>query len=41
MTEEEKKQYLESMLEDYYNLEYEDIIGGGNIKTRFKYRKVD
>lgn len=40
MTEEEKKEYLENLLEDYYNLEYEDIIGGGSVKTRFKYKKV-
>ena len=40
MTEEEKKQYLESLLEEYYNLDYEDIIGGGTVKTRFKYKKV-
>ena|SRR5438105_4373504 len=29
MTEEEKQQYLENLLDEYYNLEYEDIIGGG------------
>lgn len=40
MTEEEKKQYLESLLEDYYNLDFEDVIGGGTVKTRFKYKKV-
>jgi protein KRI1 len=40
MTEEEKKEYLESLLEDYYNLEFEDVIGGGSVKTRFKYKKV-
>lgn len=40
MTEDERKQYLESLLEDYYNLDYEDLIGGGTVKTRFKYKKV-
>jgi protein KRI1 len=27
-------------LEEYYNLDFEDVIGGGSVKTRFKYRKV-
>lgn len=27
-------------MEDYYKLDYEDLIGGGTVKTRFKYRKV-
>jgi len=40
MNEEEKDNYLEKLLEDYYNVEYEDIIGGGTVKTRFKYKKV-
>ncbi|CDW72271.1 zz domain protein [Stylonychia lemnae] len=40
MTEEEKKEYLEQLLDDYYNLEFEDVIGGGSVKTRFKYTKV-
>jgi len=38
--EEEKKSYLESILDDYYKLDFEDLIGGGQIKTRFKYSKV-
>jgi predicted ATP-dependent serine protease len=29
MTEEEKKEYLENLVDDYYNLEFEDVIGGG------------
>lgn len=41
MTEEEKGQYLENLLDEYYNLEYEDIIGGGQVKTRFNYKKVN
>jgi len=40
MTEEEKKEYLDKLLDDYYNLDFEDVIGGGQIKTRFKYKKV-
>jgi protein KRI1 len=36
----DKDQYLESLLDDYYNLDFEDLIGGGSVKTRFKYRKV-
>ena len=40
MNDEEKKQYLEGILDQYYDLDYEDLIGGGQIKARFKYRKV-
>ena len=40
MNEEEKKDYLENLLDEFYNVEYEDIIGGGSVKTRFRYRKV-
>ena len=40
MNEEEKKDYLEGILDEYYKLDFEDLIGGGQIKTRFKYRKV-
>jgi hypothetical protein len=31
---------LDTLLDEYYNLEFEDVIGGGQIKTRFKYAKV-
>ena len=31
---------MENLLEEYYNLDFEDVIGGGSVKTRFKYRKV-
>ena len=27
-------------MEEYYNLDCEDIIGGGKVKTRFKYTTV-
>lgn len=40
MNEEEKNEYLEGLLDEYYNLDFEDLIGGGSVKTRFKYRKV-
>ena len=40
MNVEEKKEYLEGILDQYYDLDYEDLIGGGQIKARFKYRKV-
>lgn len=29
MNEEEKKSYLEGILDDYYKLDFEDLIGGG------------
>ena len=35
-----KEHYLDSILDEYYNLDFEDLIGGGQVKTRFKYRKV-
>jgi hypothetical protein len=40
MNEEEKKSYLEGLLDEYYNLDFEDVIGGGSVKTRFKYQRV-
>jgi protein KRI1 len=40
MNEEEKKEYLERLLDEFYNIEYEDLIGGGTVKTRFRYNKV-
>lgn len=35
-----KKEFLENLLDEYYTMDFEDLIGGGQIKTRFKYRKV-
>lgn len=29
MTEEEKREYLDNLLDEYYNLDFEDVIGGG------------
>eukprot|EP00352_Strombidinopsis_acuminata_P004993 CAMPEP_0176351716 /NCGR_PEP_ID=MMETSP0126-20121128/10447_1 /TAXON_ID=141414 ORGANISM="Strombidinopsis acuminatum, Strain SPMC142" /NCGR_SAMPLE_ID=MMETSP0126 /ASSEMBLY_ACC=CAM_ASM_000229 /LENGTH=114 /DNA_ID=CAMNT_0017702393 /DNA_START=68 /DNA_END=412 /DNA_ORIENTATION=+ len=40
MTDEQKKEYLDSLFEEYYNLDCEDVIGGGEVTTRFKYTKV-
>jgi len=40
MTEGQKKEYLDSLFEEYYNLDCEDVIGGGQVVTRFKYTKV-
>ena len=39
-TEESKGDFLESLLDDYYKLDFEDLIGGGQVKTRFKYHRV-
>jgi hypothetical protein len=36
MTDEQRQQYLDSLFEEYHNLDYEDVIAGG-ILTRFKY----
>ena len=36
----EKKQYLDNLFEEYHNLDFEDVIGGGTVKTRFKYTNV-
>jgi len=32
--------YLDKLLQEYYDLDCEDIIGGGKVKTRFKYVNV-
>ena len=39
--EEEAQRYLDNLFEDYHNLECEDVIGGGAIKARFGYQKVE
>lgn len=31
---------MDNLFEDYHNLDYEDTIAGGTIKTRFKYTNV-
>mmetsp|Transcript_11976 Transcript_11976/g.20219 ORF Transcript_11976/g.20219 Transcript_11976/m.20219 type:complete len:258 (-) Transcript_11976:25-798(-) len=36
----EGRKYLEDMLQEYYDLDCEDQIDGGKIKTRFKYSQV-
>ena len=37
---EETQRYLDNLFEDYHNLDCEDVIGSGTIKTRFGYQKV-
>ena len=32
--------YLDSLLQEYYDLDCEDVIAGGEIKTRFAYQTV-
>lgn len=31
---------VEGMLDVLYNMDYEDVIGGGEVKTRFRYTSV-
>ena len=38
MTAEQREQYLDSLFEEYHNLDYEDNIDG--TKMRFKYKNV-
>lgn len=33
----EQREKMRNMLEEYYKLDYEDVVGG-DIKTRFRYR---
>ena len=40
LNSQEKKQYLDNLFEEYHNLDFEDVIGGGTVKTRFKYTNV-
>ena len=35
--DEETQRYLDNLFEDYHNLDCEDVIAGGAIKTRFSY----
>jgi protein KRI1 len=37
MTKDEKKDYIDNLLQEYHDLDYEDIIGGGTVLSRFKY----
>ena len=37
---EEKSRFLDNLFEEYHNLDYEDVIGGGSVKTRFRYTNV-
>ena len=37
---EETQRYLDNLFEDYHNLDCEDVIGGGAVKTRFGYQSV-
>ena len=37
---EDKQAYLDKLLQEYYDLDCEDIIGDGKVKTRFKYTTV-
>ena len=39
-TAEDKSRFLDNLFEEYHNLDYEDVIGGGTVKTRFKYTNV-
>ena len=38
--DQDKKQYLDNLFDEYHNLDFEDVIGGGQVKTRFKYTGV-
>jgi len=31
---------LDSLFDEYHQMDYEDCIGGGSVKTRFKYTNV-
>jgi len=35
-----KSSYLDNLLQEYYDLDCEDVIGGGKVKTRFQYTTV-
>jgi len=37
---EDTQKYLDNLFEEYHNLDYEDVIAGGQKKTRFNYTKV-
>ncbi|KAM0793475.1 hypothetical protein ACM66B_000917 [Microbotryomycetes sp. NB124-2] len=39
--DDDQRQMLDKLEDEYYGIEYEDQIAGGEIKTRFKYAKVD
>ena len=40
LEEKDNSKYLDSMLQEYYDLDCEDVIGGGTVKTKFQYTSV-
>ncbi|KAK4055204.1 Kinetochore protein Spc24 [Microbotryomycetes sp. JL201] len=39
--DDDQRQMLDKLEDEYYGIDYEDKIAGGEIKTRFKYAKVE
>ena len=40
LKDQDKKLYLDNLFDEYHNLDFEDVIGGGSVKTRFNYTNV-